>query len=150
MLEINFYHLTKTPIEKALPKLLEKVISTNARAIVKSKSEERVEELNKSLWTYTTKFFLPHGSKNDGFAEEQPIYLTNANENPNNATILALTEGVDSEEIEKFQKCLYMFDGGDPEQLKSARNHWKDYNNKGYTTTYWKQNKKGAWEQGGN
>ena len=34
MTDIGFYHLTATPLEKALPKLLEKVLSSNMKALV--------------------------------------------------------------------------------------------------------------------
>ena len=34
MTEIGFYHLTRTPLERALPQLLEKIHGSGARAIV--------------------------------------------------------------------------------------------------------------------
>lgn len=148
MTAINFYHLTKLPIGKALPKLLEKVIATKANVIVQAASDEAVEQLNKELWTYTTKFFLPHGSKKDGNESEQPIYLTASNENPNGATILAIAGNAEAENIDSFDKCLYMFDGNDEEQLKTARNRWKEYKESGFDITYWQQNPKGGWEEG--
>ena len=39
-------------------------------------SDERVESLNAQLWTYKERGFLPHGSAKDGFAEDQPGWLT--------------------------------------------------------------------------
>lgn len=148
-MKINFYHLTKLPIGKALPKLLEKVISSGARVLVHTNSEEKVEQLNKEMWTYTTKFFLPHGSKKDGFCDEQPIYLTAANENANGANILALVENSSVDNIADFEKCIYMFDGNDEAQLSAARKHWKEYKNAGHELTYWQQTAKGGWEEGG-
>ena len=58
--EIGFYHLTCTPLERALPKLLEKVLASGARAVVRAGSDERVEFLNGALWTYQPASFLPH------------------------------------------------------------------------------------------
>jgi len=148
MAKINFYHLTSSPVGKALPKLLEKVIATGVRVVVQAISDEKVQQLNRELWTYTTKVFLPHGSKEDGYADEQPIYLTAANENPNGATILAIVENAESMEMESFEKCLYMFDGNDTSQLQTARKRWKEYKESGFELIYWKQNPKGGWEKG--
>jgi DNA polymerase-3 subunit chi len=149
MTKVNFYHLTSSPIGKALPKLLEKAIASNARVVVQAESEDKVAQLNSELWTYTTKFFLPHGAKEDGFADQQPIYLTASNENPNGATILAIAENAVATDMDKFEKCLYMFDGNDASQLQTARSRWKEYKEAGFEVTYWQQNAKGGWEEGG-
>jgi len=146
MPQINFYHLTKLPVGKALPKLLEKVILSDKRVLVQLNNEGRVQLLNKEMWTYTTKFFLPHGAKGDGFESEQPIYLTCANENANGATILAMVENSTVDNLNDFEKCIYMFDGNDESQLQNARNHWKEFKSQGHELTYWQQTAKGGWE----
>ncbi len=148
MTKINFYHLTTSPLGKALPKLLEKAISSGSNVLVKAPSEEKVEQLNRELWTYTTKVFLPHGTSKDGYADEQPIYLTAANENPNGSTILALIGEAEADNIKDFERCFYMFDGNDEEQVKNARSRWKQYKTAGFELTYWQQNPKGGWEKG--
>jgi len=147
MAKINFYHLTKSPLGKALPKLLEKVIESDYRALVVASSDEKLEQLNKELWTYTTKYFLPHGTKKDGFSEKQPIFLTCANDNPNGAKVLAFVGDAEPFDLEKFEKCVYMFDGNDDNEMQIARSRWKEYKNSGYELTYWQQNKKGGWEE---
>lgn len=145
-MKINFYHLTTSPVGKALPKLLEKVIATKANVVVQAASDEAVEQLNKDLWTYTTKFFLPHGSAKDGFKDQQPIFLTAANENPNGATIIAIVGNAEIGELDIYDKCLYMFDGSDDTQVKAARGRWKEFKDAGHETIYWQQNEKGGWE----
>src|SRR5262249_28695663 len=87
--EIGFYHLL-TPLERALPKLLERARAQGHRAIVRAGSPERVENLSAALWTYEEAAFLPHGSARDGHADLQPIWLTDAEENPNSASILVV------------------------------------------------------------
>lgn len=151
MPEISFYHLHSLPLEKALPKLLEKVHQSGVRALVLRESEEKAEEISKIMWTYTTKYFLPHGTKQDGFSEDQPIYITASNENPNGATILAIADGLDleieSEFAQPFKRILDLFDGNNEEQLQRARARWKKYKEQGHSLTYWKQNEKGGWEK---
>jgi DNA polymerase-3 subunit chi len=48
--------------------------------------DEFCEHLNKHLWTYSQKQFIPHGSKSDPLPEIQPVYLTDTLENINNST----------------------------------------------------------------
>ena len=85
MPQADFYHLQKQTLENVLPKLLEKAYATGKRIKVKIGNEERVEFINGILWTYDDQSFIPHGSKKDGFAEDQPVWLTAGDDNPNNA-----------------------------------------------------------------
>ena len=54
---------------------------------------ERIEALNTLLWTYDPASFLAHGTSKDGRPEDQPIYLTTEDENPNEAEVLVLLDG---------------------------------------------------------
>lgn len=145
MVEINFYHLTSTPLEKALPKLLEKVVDSGNRVCI-STIAERIENIDKVLWNYSSKTFLAHGTENDPYPEIQPIYITASNDNPNGANILAI---IDSEplNIEEFEKCIDMFDGNSEEGLKKAKERLSKYKKLGFTITYWQQGIKGNWEK---
>ncbi len=147
MSDIGFYHLVRTPLEKALPKLLERVLESGARAVVMAGSEERVETLAALLWTYHPNSFLPHGSARDGRPEQQPIWLTGQDENPNGASILVLTDGAQSEHLAEYARCLEIFDGGDPDAVSRARERWRDYKEVGHSLTYWQQTESGGWEK---
>ncbi len=147
MTEVSVYHLTTTPLEKTLPKLLEKVMELGKRSIVMAASDARVESLNTILWTYSTNKFLPHGSKKDGMAEHQPIWLTTESENPNDATVLFLTDGVDTTSIDEFERCIDIFDGADETAEVLAQQRVQSYIMSGHTVTYWLQGMKGNWEK---
>ena len=149
MTDINFYHLTARSLEWALPKLLEKSIQAETRAIVMAPSEARVADLNAHLWTFEPDSWLPHGSEKDGNAEEQPIWLTTADENPNNARFLFLTDGAISEHVNDFERVFELFDGRNEAAVKLARARWKDYKAAGHALVYWRQTQSGGWEQGG-
>jgi DNA polymerase-3 subunit chi len=146
--EVSFYHLTTRPLEWALPRLLERVLKTGKRAVVMSGSEERVEALNAQLWTYDPAAFLPHGSRRDGMAEHQPVWLTVAEENPNAAAVLVLTDGVKAEGVGAFERCLDLFDGNDEGQLAAARARWSEAKAAGHGVTYWRQTEAGGWDKG--
>ena len=99
MTEISFYHLERSPLEAALPKLLEKTLAAGKRALVLASSEERVESLAQVLWTYDPGSWLPHGTAKDGNPEDQPIWLSTEPESANKATFLFMTDGATSDRI---------------------------------------------------
>ncbi len=147
MSEIGFYHLRTTPLEKALPRLLEKVIEGGHRALVMAGSAERVAWLDATLWSYDPGSFLAHGTERDGRPERQPIYLTAKAENPNSADVLVLIDGVEPEHLQGFARCLDMFDGGDAAAVEAARQRWKARKTEGHAVTYWQQADGGRWEK---
>ena len=128
MSRVDFYHLQSQTLENVLPKLLEKAYETGKSVLVRVGNEERVEFLNALLWTYNDQSFLPHGSKKDGNAELQPIWLTSGTDNPNMASLLFLVDGAaaDNGELEKFSRVFNIFDGNSPDALQQARAFWKN------------------------
>lgn len=147
MTEVGFYHLQRTTLEQALPKLLLKILDTGARAVVKASSDERVEALSAHLWTFDDRSFLPHGSAQDGRADRQPVWLTVADENPNNASFLVLCDGATSDRVGEYERCLDIFDGRDDAAVAAARGRWKDYQAAGFTVSYNQQDERGRWER---
>lgn len=149
MTEIGFYHLTVTPLERALPKLLERTLEAGRRAVVLSGSEERVQALNGMLWTYEDRSWLPHGSARDGFGEDQPIWLSAVDDNPNGADFLFLTDGVEAGDLAAWTRVFDLFDGRDDAAVAAARGRWKAARDAGHTLTYWRQTDRGGWEKAG-
>jgi DNA polymerase-3 subunit chi len=146
VVEYGFYHLTRTALEPALGRLLERVLASGQRAVVVASSPERVEALNRALWTFGRESFLPHGSREDGFAEDQPVYLTDQASFPNGATVLVLVDGAELEPPSQFTRCLYMFDGNDEDALARARDLWRRLREGGAALTYWQQTERG-WQK---
>ncbi len=139
MTEIGFYHLLATPLERALPKLLERGLAAGFRILVLAGSGERVDHLDAALWTYDDASFLPHGSRRDGQAERQPVWLTDRDENPNQADMLVLADGAASSHLAEYRRCLDLFDGRDEMALAAARERWRLAKSAGHTLTYWQQ-----------
>jgi DNA polymerase III subunit chi len=144
--EIGFYHLLSTPLERALPRLLERALGQGNRVVVQAGSSERVEHLNALLWTYDEASFLPHGASRDGNPAAQPIWVTHQPENPNGASILFLVDGVEADNLSGFARCIDMFDGNNPDAVVAARGRWRSATAAGHTLTYWQQTEKG-WEK---
>jgi DNA polymerase-3 subunit chi len=152
MAEIGFYHLTRTPLDQALPKLLGRVLASGGRAMVLLATRERLEALDAALWTATDPDWLPHGTPATGHAAHQPIWLTTedagAEGAPNGARFLFLLEGCESARLDRFDRVFDLFDGGDEQALAAARRRWKAAKAAGHTLTYWQQGTRG-WEKGG-
>ncbi len=147
MSDVRFYHLTRSSLEAVLPVMLEKTLGRAQRAVVIAGSAERVESLNGHLWTYRDRGFLPHGSEKDGFAEDQPVWLTDRDENPNGAQVLFLADGAVSAKLADFEICAVLFDGHDEAAVTAARAQWRDCKAAGHQVTYWQQNDAGGWEK---
>jgi DNA polymerase-3 subunit chi len=147
MAEVGFYHLKTTPLERALPQLLERALAAGHRIVVLAGSPERVQALDALLWTYNDASFLPHGSARDGTAPRQPVWLTAAVENPNQATILFLIDGVRGA-LEGYRRVCDMFDGNDEAAVAGARERWREVKAAGHDLVYWQQTENG-WEKRG-
>lgn len=146
MSEIGFYHLTRTPLEQALPRLLGRVLAGGGRAVVKLGEAERLAALDAALWLSTDPDWLPHGSKASGMAERQPIWLTLEDEAPNGAAFLFLVDGAQSARLEGFERVFDLFDGQDEQALVAARARWKAAKAAGHGLTYWQQGERG-WQK---
>lgn len=149
MTRIDFYHLQTQGLDNVLPKLVEKAYDTGKNIKIKIGNEERIEFINSLLWTFSDTSFIPHGSKKDGFADLQPIWLTSNNDNPNNASILFLVDGANAgvDEVTSFERVINIFDGNDPSSLEKARNFWKELKSNNIETFYWQQDSSGKWAQ---
>jgi DNA polymerase-3 subunit chi len=145
--EVLFYHLEQQTLEKVLPNLVEKTLERGWRAVVQAGSQERLAAIDLALWTYKEDSFLAHGSAKDGFAAEQPVYLTTTGETPNGAGVRFLVDGAQAEAFSGFVRLVYMFDGNDADAVAAARTQWTAAKGAGCPVTYWQQSPAGKWER---
>lgn len=144
MADIGFYHLTRSTLEQALPRLLGRVLALPARALVLCASEDRLKSLDDALWTCVEPDWLPHGTRD---AEAQPIFLTlQDGPPPNGAQHLFLTDGAESAHLDLYARAFDLFDGGDEAAVQAARRRWASAKAASHTLTYWQQTPKG-WER---
>jgi DNA polymerase-3 subunit chi len=148
MTEILFYHLERQPLETALPKLLERTLDRGWKAVVQAASPERVEALDALLWTYDETSFLPHAAAGEPDSADEPIVLTTAAHNPNQAEVRFLVEGAEFPAApDAYARIVVLFDGGDDEALAAARVLWKRLKGEARDLTYWRQSDAGRWEK---
>ena len=108
-----------------------------------------MEFINSLLWTYSEESFLPHGSKKDGFAEDQPIFISSSEDNENKALLLILVDGamVSLDILKDYERVLNIFDGNDEVALNNARDYWKMIKSSDGELHYWQQKDNGSFEQ---
>ena len=147
---IQFYHLLSTSRERAVPKLMQKALSSGSRVVIRMKSDAGIKAMSDALWTNDPAGFLPHGTVRDGAPESQPIFLTVADENPNGADILCVLDGGTSESLATYKKVLDVFDGSRDDEVAAARARWSQYKTQGLclaiyqtTTRRWLENGNG-------
>ncbi|MCE2951395.1 MAG: DNA polymerase III subunit chi [Alphaproteobacteria bacterium] len=145
-MEVRFYHFEKTSLEKGCARLLERVLGAGQRAVLYCADKERLAHLDTVLWTYSSAAFLPHGTEKDGYAKDQPIWLTDKWENPNGADLVVILDADEVQDDRVFTRCLDIFDGSHDSALEKARTRWRLYRERGYHLAYWKQNAQGEWE----
>ncbi len=150
-LTVSFYHLKFSPLEKITPRLVEKVYASGLRAFILVEDDERLTQLNTSLWTYSTLAFLPHGCRLDSETtkDQQPIWLSTTLENPNQSTVCVVTNQTVVEDPASFgfNRILDIFDATLPENIENFHKRHSFYAAKKATITVWEQTKEGwqAW-----
>jgi len=147
MTEISFYHLTSSTVELALPSLLKKSLDSKKKSLILVPEEKDLKRLDKHLWEYQADSFIPHGTSKDSFAENQPILLSNKEENINNSQFLFALKGASSEFVKNFERYFDIFNGSNENEVKEARERWKKYKEDGFTLVYWKEDSNGKWQK---
>lgn len=143
---VQFYHLLSTSRERAVPKLMEKVLASGSRAVMILDSDAALKTMSDALWANDPASFIPHGSPRDGQPEAQPIFLTLTDTNPNGADILCVLDGSLASSAANYKKILDVFDGANDAQVASARGRWAHYKAQGYALQYIRQQPGGSWK----
>ena len=146
MAEIMFYHLERKPWEQVLPGQLSKALERGWRCVVQIGKEDRVEEVSELLWKSEADVFLAHGSKADGKADKQPIWLTADTDSPNNATVRFFIEGAKLGDVSGLTRAAILFDGRDETAVAAARADWKRLKAEGHEISYWQQDENHRWQ----
>lgn len=144
--KISFYELTATPLEKVLPRFLEKLYAQHLPAVIRASTEERVEMLSHLLWTYKPGSFLPHGTDVDGAREEQFFWLTTGVDKPQKAQILILIDGSQESHFDPYTRSFYFFDGHIEKEKVHAHTYWRMLQGHSLSLNFWKQTSNGQWE----
>jgi DNA polymerase-3 subunit chi len=146
MPEISFYKISATPLERVLPKLLEKILEQDYKCLVKFENNQLMEEINSRLWSVGRKTFIPHGSTSDNFPEMQPVLLTTGEENLNSASILITIGMAEFSSKKDFDKVLHLFENT-PEETEWANKLFNCCSESNDKINYYIQDESGNWSK---
>jgi DNA polymerase-3 subunit chi len=143
--QVDFYRLGSSPIERVLPRICERLIAAKDRLLIVARSD-LLGSLDDLLWTYAREAFLPHGRAGSPGADTQPVLLADQPEPINGATHIALADGAWREAALDFRRCFYFFD---TEQSDDALARWEGLQGRSEVDArYWRQDANGKWVRG--
>ena len=144
-LRVDFYHLTASPLDRALPRIVERIGAEGGRTLIVSADDEQRGALDRLLWTYAADSFLPHGQAGGEADADQPVLISADAAAPNGARFVILADGVWRDEALGFERAFHFFDD---EAVVPARAAWRALAGRdGVERRYWKQDEGGRWEQ---
>jgi len=144
-MQVDFYHLTATPLDRALPQIAAKVVERGDRLLIVSARDDQRAELDRLLWVYRADSFLPHAQLGAGEDALQPILIAPEVRPANEARYIALVDGEWRDAALDFDRAFHFFED---EFIRPARDAWRALGGRdGVERRYWKQNDGGRWEQ---
>lgn len=144
-MQVDFYHLTATPLERVLPVIAERVLGGGGRLLIVDEDPVRREGLDRLLWDYAPASFLPHGQAGAGDDRLQPVLIASDPRADNGARNVALADGRWRDEALGFDRAFLFFD---EERVADARRAWKSLAaHQDVARHYWKQKESGGWER---
>ncbi len=102
MIKISCYKTKQDLLPKAFCQLAQKCYYSSINTCVITNNSDFATELDRVLWTYSKKHFIPHATSQDPFHQEQPIYITHSIENPNNSKIIILVNPTEDNLLKLF------------------------------------------------
>lgn len=145
-MQVDFYHLTATPLERALPRIAERVLESGQRLLVVSARDDQRAAIDRALWDYAPDSFLPHAVAGSIDDAAQPVLIAADSEAAaNGARHVALIDGEWRDAALGFDRAFHFFDEG---AIAAARAAWKALADRdGVERRYWKQDERGRWSQ---
>jgi len=143
-MQVDFYHLTRQPLEHVLPRIAERVVEGGGRLLIVAAGEKQRAAIDALLWN-PPESFLPHGQAGAGRDALQRVLIAGEAIAGNGARNVALADGQWRDEALGFDRAFHLFD---EDRIAEARTAWKALAGRdGVERRYWKQNEQGRWEQ---
>jgi DNA polymerase-3 subunit chi len=142
-MQVDFYQLSQSPVEAALPLLARATLSAGQQLLVVAADPDLHAKLSEGLWALKDSF-LAHGLAGSPDEARQPILLSDKLDAANGAKFVALADGVWREEALAFERAMLLFDGA---TVEAARGVWRSLDaNEAVTRRYFAQ-ESGKWVQ---
>ncbi len=156
MIKISCYKTTNDSLTKTFCQLAQKCYNSSLNTCVITDNEQLTEELDRTLWTFSKKFFIPHATDKDPIPEKQPIFITNSIINPNCSSLLIVvnpsTESLlkiisEPEFLIKINKVLIIFDNDDIINFHHIKNIFIKSHLQITSIDFFQRNINGSWQE---
>lgn len=145
-MRVDFYQLSRDPVERVTVMLARKVLQTGERLLVVSGDGAHREALSKELWRAGPDEFLANGDASKPGAEKQPILISENAVASNGAKMVLLADGKWRPEARNFDRALLLFG---PDDTEAARALWRELDGEdGVEREIHKQDERGKWRAG--
>lgn len=144
-MQVDFYQLSREPVEQVLPAIAARVLGLGARLLVVAGEEAQRDRISQGLWAGPPESFLAHGTAGEDGEAHQPILLSDSCAAANGARHVALADGVWRAEALGFERAFYFFDAA---TIEGARASWRALSKaEGVQPRFWRQEGR-KWVQG--
>lgn len=144
MPQIDFYQLSRDPVERVVPLLAAKVLDGGGRLLVASGDAAQRAALAEALWAREGTF-LANGEADAPHAARQPVLLSESCDGANGATTILIADGAWRARAAAFERAILLFAA---DQTAEARTLWSELSASGHTLRIFKQGDAGGWREG--
>lgn len=146
---VDFYRVSRDPVQKVLPALASRLLGQGDRLLIVAASAMQRQEIDSALWSHQPTSFLPHGAAGSADEAKEPILISGAflADPPNGARHVALADGVWQGGALAFERVFLLFDDS---RISEARDTWRQLKDvEGVERHFWKQDEQGRWAEAG-
>lgn len=144
-MQVDFYHLTRSPLDRVLPRIAERIVGEGGRLLVVTGDAGQAAQIDRLLWSFSAESFLPHAAAGMGDDMMQPVLIAAGPVASNGARHIAIVDGEWRDAALDFDRAFHFFDEN---RIAEARTAWKALaDREGVERRYWKQQESGGWEQ---
>lgn len=143
-MQVDFYQLSRDPIELVVPVLAAKAVESGARVLVVCREAEARARMSEALWARENAF-LAHGEADSPHAARQPILFAGDVVKTNEATIAIVADGEWRDAAFEFDRAILLFGA---QRTGEARTLWSTLSGSGHALRIFKQREDGSWREG--
>ena len=145
-MRVDFYQLTRDPVEAVLPLIARNTLAAGQRLLVVSADPAQLTRIGEGLWTRIPDSFLAHGLAGGEHDTRQPVLLSAEVAATNGARFVAFADGQWREAGDSFERAFLLFNHS---TIEAARNLWRALSTReGMERHFWRQ-EGGKWKEVG-
>ena len=120
-MKVDFWQLSRDPVEKVVALIAQRVIDQGERLLVVSADPDQRDAISRGLWSAGPESFLANGDADGPKPDAQPVLLSDKPEPANAASHVIFADG-EYRATDGFARAFLLFDD---DTVQDARKVWK-------------------------